>query len=77
MGNASEASPDYIMQMEAAGLLIAGKTNTPQFASLPATDNEVSGKNVESMEPGLFTRRIKQWVRSRSSRWLHPDRSRQ
>ena len=46
MGNVSEASPDYIVQMERAGLVIAGKTNTPEFASLPVTDNEVFGKTL-------------------------------
>jgi amidase len=46
MANVSEASPDYIVQMESAGLIIAGKTNTPEFASLPVTDNEVFGKTL-------------------------------
>lgn len=30
MGNISESSADYIVQMERAGLVIAGKTNTPE-----------------------------------------------
>jgi amidase len=46
MGNVSAASPDYIAQMERAGLVIAGKTNTPEFASLPVTDNEVFGRTL-------------------------------
>lgn len=46
MGNISESSADYIVQMERAGLVIAGKTNTPEFASLPVTDNEVFGKTL-------------------------------
>lgn len=46
MGNISAASPDYIVKMQEAGLVIAGKTNTPEFASLPVTDNEVFGKTL-------------------------------
>ncbi|MGH1494043.1 MAG: amidase [Acidimicrobiales bacterium] len=46
MANVSEASPDYILKLEQAGLIIAGKTNTPEFASLPVTDNEVFGKTL-------------------------------
>lgn len=46
MGNMSQASPAYVAAMEAAGLVIAGKTNTPEFASLPVTDNEVFGKTL-------------------------------
>ena len=42
--NISERSPAYIQQLEAAGLAIAGKTNTPEFASLPVTDNELFGR---------------------------------
>ena len=47
MRNVSETSPDYIVQMEQAGLVIAGKTNTPEFASLPVIDNEVFGKTLD------------------------------
>lgn len=46
MANVSAASPDYIIKLEQAGLVIAGKTNTPEFASLPVTDNEVFGKTL-------------------------------
>ena len=56
MGNISQASPDYITAMENAGLIIAGKTNTPEFASLPVTDNAVFGKTLNpwnlSYSPG-------------------------
>lgn len=46
MNNISEASSDYVVQLERSGLVIAGKTNTPEFASLPVTDNEVFGKTL-------------------------------
>ena len=46
MGNVSASSADYVVQMERAGLVIVGKTNTPEFASLPVTDNEVFGKTL-------------------------------
>ncbi len=46
MGNVSAGSPDYVVQMERAGLVIAGKTNTPEFASLPVTDNVVFGRTL-------------------------------
>ena len=45
-GNVSPASPAYIEQMEASGLVIAGKTNTPEFASLAVTDNELFGRTL-------------------------------
>lgn len=50
-GNVSPASPAYIEQMEAAGLVIAGKTNTPEFASLAVTDNELFGRTRNPWNP--------------------------
>jgi len=41
--NISTASPPYVEALERTGLIVTGKTNTPEFASLPVTDNEVYG----------------------------------
>ncbi len=47
----SDASPDYVMALERSGLVIAGKTNTSEFASLPVTDNELFGLTRNPWSP--------------------------
>ena len=49
--NVSDASPAYIEQLEASGLVIIGKTNTPEFASLAVTDNELFGRTLNPWNP--------------------------
>ena len=49
----SDASPDWVRAAEAAGLVVAGKTNTPEFASLPVTDNEAFGPTRNPWDPAL------------------------
>ncbi len=49
----SDASPDWVHAAEAAGLVMAGKTNTPEFASLPVTDNEAFGPTRNPWNPEL------------------------
>jgi len=49
----SPASPNWVTAAEAAGLVMAGKTNTPEFASLPVTDNEAFGPTRNPWDPSL------------------------
>ncbi|HBL07946.1 MAG TPA: amidase [Acidimicrobiia bacterium] len=51
--NVSAASPAWVTAAEVAGLVVAGKTNTPEFASLPVTDNMVFGPTRNPWDPNL------------------------
>jgi len=53
LGNISPASPAWVTAAEAAGLVMAGKTNTPEFASMTVTDNAVFGVTLNPWDPEL------------------------
>ena len=53
LGNISPASPAWVTAAEAAGLVMAGKTNTPEFASMTVTDNAVFGVTLNPGDPEL------------------------
>ena len=43
LNRSSDASPDWVRAAEESGLVMVGKTNTPEFASLAVTDNDAFG----------------------------------
>ena len=53
VGNISPASPAWVTAAEAAGLIMAGKTNTPEFASMTVTDNAIFGVTLNPWDPEL------------------------
>jgi len=53
LGNISPSSSAWVHAAEAAGLVVAGKTNTPEFASMTVTDNAVFGPTLNPWDTGL------------------------
>ncbi|MDE0928590.1 MAG: amidase [Acidimicrobiales bacterium] len=53
MNNISAGSAAWVTAAEAAGLVMAGKTNTPEFASMTVTDNEAFGTTLNPWDLNL------------------------
>ncbi|MGE4566222.1 MAG: amidase [Acidimicrobiales bacterium] len=53
LNNISTESAAWVTAAEAAGLVMAGKTNTPEFASMTVTDNDAFGATLNPWNPNL------------------------
>jgi len=53
LGNAclSEGHSEFVARLEAAGMVVAGKTNTPEFGLLPTTEPERFGPSHNPWDP--------------------------
>ena len=73
----SPADTTLVARFRQAGLNIAGRTNSPEFGSLPTTEPLAWGADAQPVEPRPLARWLQRWIRRRGRRGHGAVRSRQ